>query len=183
MSAYPCLGFWQLNNDGQVGACEADVRSTLTMVIMSLLTGRPGYISDPVVDTSKNRVIYAHCVAPTKVYGPGGPTNPYHIRSHSEDRKGASIRSLMPLDEITTTLEFCPVKKEVLVHRGYTVENVDEDKACRTKLAVEVADARKMLEEWDRWGWHRVTFYGDLKTKIEHLSAMLGIKMTDEGVG
>src|SRR5574337_693990 len=36
--------------------------------------GRPGYISDPVIDTSKNQIIYAHCVAPTKVFGPGGPT-------------------------------------------------------------------------------------------------------------
>jgi hypothetical protein len=21
----------------------------------------------------------------------------------------------------------------------------------------------KLFREWDRWGWHRVTFYGDLK--------------------
>jgi len=183
MSAYPCLGFWQMNNDGLVGACESDVRSTLSMVIMSLLTGRPGYISDPVVDTSKNQVIYSHCVAPTKVFGPDGPSNPYHIRSHSEDRKGAAIRSLLPLGEMTTTLEFEPSWKEVILHQGRSVENIDEDKACRTKLAVEVADARKMLDEWDRWGWHRVTFYGDLAAQVECFSALLGIKVTEEGQG
>ncbi len=50
--AYPCLGFHELNNEGLVGACECDVRSTATMVAMSALTqGRPGYISDPVIDT------------------------------------------------------------------------------------------------------------------------------------
>lgn len=181
MSAYPCLGFWDLNNRGCVGACESDLRSTVSMVIMSTLTGRPGYISDPVIDTSKNQLIYAHCVAPTKVFGPEGPTNPYHIRSHSEDRQGASIRSLMPLGEMTTSLEFDAGRREVLIHQGVSVENIDEDKACRTKLAVEVADARKMMTEWDQWGWHRVTFYGELKPQVDHLSALLGIKVIEEG--
>jgi hypothetical protein len=181
MPAYPCLGFWQLNNDGYVGACESDLQSTTTMVVVSTLTGRPGYISDPVIDTSKNQIIYAHCVAPTKVHGPNGPANAYHIRSHSEDRKGACIRSLMPLNEMTTTLEFSAGRREFIIHQGRSVANIDEDKACRTKLAVEVPNARRMLNEWDRWGWHRVTFYGDLKTRIEHLSALLGIKVIEEG--
>jgi len=181
MSAYPCLGFWELNNKGAVGACECDLNSTITMLAVTSLTGRPGYISDPVIDTATNRVIYAHCVAPTKVFGPDGPSNPYHIRSHSEDRKGASIRSLLPLGEKTTTLKFSPPRREVILHQGTSVANIDEDKACRTKLAVEVADAGKMLDTWDRWGWHRVTFYGDLRSQIEHLSRLLKVKVIEEG--
>ena len=181
MFAYPCMGFWQLNNDGYVGACEADIRSTITMLTMSYLTGRPGYISDPVVDTSNNQIIYVLCVAPTKVFGPNGPTNPYHIRSHSEDRKGACVRSLMPLGEMTTTILFEPTRKEMIIHQGKTVENVDEDKACRNKLAAEVADARKLLTEWDRWGWQRVTFYGDLRNQVENFCTLMGIKVVQEG--
>ena len=37
--------------------------------------GQPGYISDPVIDTSKNQIIYAHCVAPSKVFGPSKTAN------------------------------------------------------------------------------------------------------------
>jgi hypothetical protein len=180
LAAYPCLGFFQLNNDGRVGACEGDLESTATMLLMGYLVGRPGYISDPVIDTSLNRIIYAHCVAPSKVFGPAGNTNPYDIRSHSEDRKGASVRSLMPLGEIVTTLKFNPVRKEVIIHQAKTVENIDEDKACRTKLAAEVRDVDKLLGEWDRWGWHRVTFYGDHKRTVETTSALLGFKVTWE---
>jgi hypothetical protein len=180
LPAYPCLGFFQLNNDGSVGGCEADLRSTVTMLLMSYLTGRPGYISDPVIDTSKNRIIYAHCVAPRKVYGPAGPSNPYDIRSHSEDRKGAAVRSLLPLGEMVTTLKFDPLRKEVIIHQAKTVENIDEDKACRTKLAAEVKDIDKLLGEWDRWSWHRVTFYGDLKRPVENLAALAGFKVTWE---
>jgi len=181
ISAYPCLGFFQLNNDGLVGACESDLKSTITMLLMTYLVGRPGYISDPVIDTSKNQIIYAHCVATNKVFGPSGPANPYHIRSHSEDRKGASIRSLMPLDQMTTTLEFDPDKRQVILHQGRTVANIDEDKACRTKLAVEVkGDIRKLMRYWDQWGWHRVTFYGDLKQPVQHIADLLGFELIEE---
>ncbi len=179
--AYPCIGFMELDDQGFVGACEADQRSTITKLIMSYQTGRPGFISDPVIDTSKNQIIYAHCVAPSKVYGPDGPYNPFHIRSHSEDRKGAAIRSLMPLGKMTTTIEFDHNKKMVIFHQGVTVENVDEDMACRSKLAVEVkGDVYKLLNEWDLWGWHRVTFFGDLKREVETLATLYGFEMVYE---
>ena len=180
LSAYPCLGFFQLNNDGLVGACEADIQSAATMLAVTSLTGRPGYISDPVIDTSKNQIIYAHCVAPSKVYGPGGASNPYHIRSHSEDRKGASIRSLMPLGQMTTTLKFIPDQKAVVVHTAKTVDNIDDDKACRTKLAAEVKDARKLMAQW-QYGWHRVTVYGDARVPLEIFSGLTGTKVIEEG--
>jgi hypothetical protein len=181
IKAYPCLGFCQFNNDGLVGACEGDLPSTITMLAMGYLVGRPGFISDPVIDTSKNQIIYAHCVAPTKVFGPQGASNPYHIRSHSEDRKGAVLRSLMPLGYLTTTIECQPGRKELLFHQGKSADNIDEDKACRSKLAAEVkGDMEKLLGEWDRWGWHRVTFYGDLKTQVQDLAKALGLKFIEE---
>ncbi|HOW18281.1 MAG TPA: hypothetical protein PLC79_04525 [Phycisphaerae bacterium] len=181
IKAYPCLGFAQLNNDGLVGACEADQRSTISMLAMTYLSGRPGYISDPVIDTSKNQIIYAHCVASTKVFGPKGKANPYHIRSHSEDRKGAVVQSLMPLGYMTTTVEFDPLKKQVLFHQGKAVANIDEDKACRSKLAVEVkGDIDKLLTEWDQWSWHRVTVYGDLREPVHALAEALRMKVVEE---
>ena len=42
LAAYPCLGFFQLNDDGLVGACEADIQSAATMLAVTYLTGRPG---------------------------------------------------------------------------------------------------------------------------------------------
>jgi hypothetical protein len=148
---------------------------------MAYLVNRPGYISDPVIDTSKRQIIYAHCVAPNKVFGAEGPSNPYDIRSHSEDRKGAAIRSLMPLGEMTTSIKFDPRKKQVIFHQAKSVENVDEDKACRTKLAAEVkGDIDKLLNYWDQWSWHRVTFYGDLKRPVYNIATLLGFEVVEE---
>ena len=180
--AYPCLGFHELNNEALVGACECDLRSTATMVAMTTLTqGRPGYISDPVIDTSKRQIIYAHCVASNQVFGPQGKANPFQILTHSEDRQGASVRSILPLGYMTTTVEFSHNRKEVLFHQGKAVANDPDDRACRTKLAAEpVGDIEKLFTMWDRWGWHRVTYYGDLKEPVFALADALGYKVCEE---
>jgi len=180
MPAYPCLSFFQLNSDGLVGACEADLNSTVTMVMMRHLAKVPGYISDPVFDFSKGQIIYAHCVAPSKVHGPKGPSNPYIIRSHAEDQKGAVVQSLMPLNETVTTVEANVAEKALVVHTGKTVANIDEPKACRTKLAA-TANVEKILRNW-RWGWHRVTFYGDWRKDIKNLATLMGIQVYEEDV-
>jgi hypothetical protein len=180
--AYPCLGFHQLNNEGLIGACECDVRSTATMVAFTTLTqGRPGYISDPVVDTAKRQIIYAHCVAHNRPFGPTGPAYPYEILTHSEDRQGASIRTILPPGYVTTSLECDRSKKEILMHRAQSVGNDPDDRACRTKLCAEpVGDFERLFTMWDQWGWHRVTYYGDLKEQTYGLADALGWKVVEE---
>ncbi len=180
MEAYPCLGFSHLNNEGMIGGCEADQMSALTMATMSALVGRPGYISDPVIDTSKNEIIYAHCVAMTKAFGPDGASNPYRIRNHSEDRKGVAIQSLLPAGYMTTTLEINPTTRQVLFHQAKATGNNPSDMACRTKLeAVVKGDIEKLTENW-RMGWHRVTFYGDLKETVTELCGRLKLELVEE---
>jgi hypothetical protein len=180
--AYPCLGFHQLLNEGLIGGCECDVRSAATMLIGTTLTqGRPGYISDPVIDTSKRRIIYAHCVASNKAFGPRGAANSFEILTHSEDRQGASVRSYLPVGHVTTTLEFEQSRKEILFHRAMAKANDPDDRACRTKLSAEpVGDIEKLFRYWDQWGWHRVTFYGDLKEPIYALADRIGWKVVEE---
>ncbi len=180
--AYPCLGFHELLNEGLIGACECDLRSTATMVAMTGLTqGRPGYISDPVIDTASRQIIYAHCVASNRAFGPQGKANPFQILTHSEDRQGASVRSTLPLGYMTTTVEFAPERKTILLHTGKSVENVDDDRACRTKLAVEpVGDIEKLFTQWDQWSWHRVTYFGDLKAPVSDLADAMGWTVLEE---
>jgi len=179
--AYPCLGFFQLNNDGQIGVCEADIDSTLTQMLMQYLTGRPGYVSDPVIDTATDQIIYAHCVATNKVFGPDGMANPYIIRSHAEDRKGASVQSLLPVGRIVSTAKVCTVSKSFIVHSALTVANIDDDRGCRTKLAAEV-DTERVLENYNysKGHWHRVTVYGDCRRDLVNLARLYGLDIIEE---
>ena len=178
VTAYPCLSFFQMNNDGGTGVCEGDLNSTCTQLMMRYLTGRPGYVSDPVIDTARGWIIYAHCVATNRPFGPQGKANPYIIRSHAEDQKGASVQSLLPVGETVTTLEIDVGGKRMVIHSGKTVANVDDPKACRTKLAAKT-DAENILNEWDM-GWHRVTVYGDWRKQALQLARLYGLTVNEE---
>lgn len=178
LSAYPCLSFCQLNDDGLVGACEGDLNSTVTMVLMRHLAGLAGFISDPVFDTSKSEIIYAHCVAPTKVFGPDGRSNAYALRSHAEDKKGAALQSFLPLGETVTTLETNLREKGVVIHTARTTRNIEEAKACRTKLAAQ-ANVEKLMSNW-KWGWHRVTYFGQWKPQVRNLATLMGLEVFEE---
>ena len=150
------------------------------MTVMAAIIGRQGFISDPVIDTSRNAIIYAHCVATTRPFGPEGAANPYRIRSHSEDRKGAAIQSLLPTGYMTTTLEINPTSRQVIVHQAKTIGNNQSDMACRTKLEAAVKGSlEKLTENW-LMGWHRVTFYGDLRDCVGELSQRLKFELIEE---
>ena len=85
----------------------------------------------------------------------------------------------MPLGEVTA-LKVVPEQKVVVIHRAKAVDNIDEDRACRTKLAAEVKDARRLMSDWN-YGWHRVTVYGDYRNQVETMSNLLGFKTVEEG--
>jgi len=74
-----------------------------------------------------------------------------------------------------------PDRREIIFHRAKAVGNDPDDRACRTKLAAEpVGDIEKLFGEWDRWSWHRVTCYGDLKEPIFGLADAIGWKVIEE---
>ena len=186
LHAYPCLGFMELQDLGLFGTCENDIRSTVAMVVFGAMTkGRMGYISDPAIDSSRRAMIFAHCVATRKFLGVDGATAPYEIETHSEDRQGASVRSIAPLNYPVTTVEFHFTGNGgtgcVLVQTGRTFSNDPDDRACRTKMVVEVTgDFERSYKLWDLWGWHRVTFLGDFKKDVEALAKKIGYRVIYE---
>lgn len=182
LPGYPCLGYRQMNDDGLVsGTCEAQVRDLLSMVVSKEMFGRACFASDPVLDTARNEIVYAHCVAPTRMFGADGPRNTWRIRSHAEDRKGASVQSWMPAGYMTTTFDFGPDFKSLILHQAVAAGNVDNELACRTKLAAEVkGDIGKLFDEWDRYSWHRMTVYGDVREPLEEFAKAAGMAVVRE---
>jgi len=184
---YQCLGFSKLNDQGIVAACEADMESALTMLIFGYAFGLPGFISDPVFDTATNTVVQAHCVSATKMDGPGGPRCPYIIRNHLERYKGAGLQVKFRIGQPITCAKLVNLDT-MLISTGKIIGNPDVDRACRSKMATKVADARKMLDNWGsrvvEGGMvehlHRVIFYGDHLQNIKHLGVLMGLSVIEE---
>jgi len=188
---YPCLGFSRLLDDGLVGACEADIDSTLTMLMFLYAFGLPGFITDPLIDTAKNAVIHAHCVAPTKMRGPDTERLPFSVRSHRDDNLGASLEVFMNQD-LGQKVTWAKVANldTILVTTGTIVEVCDfDDRGCRTQVVTEVDDARALFANWGGGVLpddmmtllHRVLFYGDHLNNVRDIAHLMGLKVLVEG--
>jgi L-fucose isomerase-like protein len=182
LPAYPCLGFRQILNDGGQGVCEAMPDDTLSMLMARILTGRPGYVSDPAVDTSTGQICYSHCVATTKPFGPQGESNGFRIRTlHNRDPRGACAESLLPPGYMTTSFRTNAGRKQLIVHQAKAVGTLDSERGCRTKLLAEVrGDIGKLFDQWDQFGWHRVTVYGDVQEPLAEFGKALGMEVIQE---
>jgi hypothetical protein len=182
LSAYPCLGFMQILDDGGQGVCEAMPDDSVSMLMARILTGRAGYVSDPALDTSKNQVVYSHCMAHTKVFGPKGEANRFRIRTlHNRDPRGCCAESLLPEGYMTTSFRTSIGAKKMVIHQAKAVGNLQADRGCRTQLLGEVrGDIGKLFGEWDRFGWHRVTVYGDVQEPLIEFGRALGLETIRE---
>jgi hypothetical protein len=176
---YPCLGFVRLNNLGLGGICEADLKSTMTHLIFTYLVGRPGFVSDPVPDVSNSTIIHAHCVAATQMLGPDKPASPYHIRSHLEDGRGASLMVKMPVGQKVSMARLIGTDN-MLFSTGDAVDSPFVDRGCRTKLTMRVENIDRFVENWSS-GLHRVVFYGDHTRDVHAYCRFAGIRVLHEG--
>jgi len=177
---YPCLAFARLNNMGLGGICEADLKSSMTHLIFSFLVGRPGFVTDPVLDLATSSIIHAHCVAATQMEGPDRPAAPYQIRSHLEDGRGASLQVKLPVGRTISMARLIGTDK-LLFATGEAVDSPFVEYGCRTKLVMKVQHVERFLENWS-CGLHRVVFYGDHTQDIRRFCRFARIRFLHEGV-
>ncbi len=178
LPGYPCVAWSKLDDEGLYGVCQADLQCTMTQLMLTPLTGKPGYVFNPVFDTSRNEILHTHCVAPTAMQGIGGPHSPYIVRSHLETHDGVSLQVLMPIGEKVTVSKF-EHPRRFMVSTAEVTGNVESDMGCRTQIRTRVKDARKMLANF-KGGVHRVTYYGDYTDAIEKMGRLLGFEVVYE---
>jgi len=182
MAVYPCMSFFEMNNNGEIGVCEGDLDSCVTSIIIRAVSGRPGFVSDPFVDTEANEVVYAHCVASCKPLGPDSAACPYRIRTHSEDHASAALQVILPDGYPLTTVKVSAAARAMNIHSGVSAGNVDHECGCRTKLVCRVPDSKRIMRNWhnELFSWHRVTVYGDYRADLAEIANYLGLKLYEE---
>jgi L-fucose isomerase-like protein len=175
---YPCLGFCRLNDVGLGGVCEADLKSAMTHLLFLNLVGKPGFVTDPVIDLATNTIIHAHCVSATKMDGVDGAAAPYIIRNHLEDHRGCVLQVKMRLGEKITMSRL--IGSDVLLYStGEIVGTPDVDRGCRTKIATKVGNAQRFLDNWS-CGLHRVVFYGDHAADLRRFCRLKDVRLVNE---
>lgn len=182
LPAYPCVGFSRLNSLGLGGICESDLRSAMTHIIFQGLSGKPGFISDPTVDESRNVIILAHCMGTAAMDGPEDPWHPYKLRSVMERQEGVVPQVEMRIGQKVTQAILIGSDR-IQYFTGEIVEapvELEHDRGCRTKIAVRVdGDLSRLWRNWSQ-GLHRQTCYGDITRELKVFSKFKGITLVDE---
>jgi hypothetical protein len=161
--------------------------STLTMLMFQYAFGVPGFISDPVFDTSQNALIHFHCTSATKMDGAAGERLPFTIRTQSDSERGVSLDVENRIGQVVTCAKFINLDT-MLISTGKIFKITHDELGCRTQFWTEVADARSMFLNWGagilKGGTmallHRDVFYGDHLQSIKNLGVLMGFNVVEE---
>jgi hypothetical protein len=191
-----CLTFSKLNDLGMVGACEGDIDSTLTMLLAAHAFRTPGFISDPVVDESKNAVVQFHCTSFTQ--RPDGVRMPFVIRNQTDSGGGVALQVQWQVGEAVTMAKLVNLDT-MLVVPGKITDTGMSPLACRTQFTQSVRDARHLFLNWGAGAivqpgspgdlsqyagampmLHRAVFLGDHVRGLKRLGDLMGYKVVEE---
>jgi hypothetical protein len=187
---FPCLGFARLRDRGVPAACEGDMDSLLTMILLQYAIDRPGFQGNATFDTARNALWTAHCTAPLKMDGPDGEEAPYLLRGHSEVRGSGCVPEVQYRIGQTVTRAKLINLDTILASTGKIIDVPEKSvHGCRTQIVTEVRDSAKMAADWSSaletedamTLLHRVVFYGDHMQSLRHLADLMGLKVVEEG--
>ncbi len=179
LPAFPCVAFVRLNNMGLGGICESDLRAAMVHILMQGLVGRPGFVSDPTVDESRNAIILAHCLGTVKMDGPDGPSAPYKLRTVHERQEGCVPQVKMRVGEKVTQVWLVGAD-QLQYFTGEIIDAPECDRGCRTKIVVRPdGDLGRLWRNWSH-GLHRQTCYGNIKDDLARFCRLKQVRMIDE---
>jgi hypothetical protein len=88
---------------------------------------------------------------------------------------------MLPAGHMTTTFRTNVRRKQLIIHQAKAMGPLDTERGCRTKLVAEVCgDIGKLFDQWDQFGWHRVTVYGDVAEPLAEFGKALGLEVVQE---
>jgi len=166
-----CLGVSYVNDcTNLVAACECDMDSAVTMLLMKKLTKTKLWMANPGLQPD-GTINFSHCTGPICCLG--APL-PYRLRSHHESGIGAALQIDMPLRQVVTLCRVSDNMQKMTLHRGVTLQGPYEH-ACRTQMHVK-------LENMDHYlatalGCHQVFAYEDITQKLTDLAALFHLEI------
>lgn len=172
----PCLAFMQLLDEGSTGGCEADIFPAMTELLSSYLLGRPGFLHNPIYDTTRNLYAGAHCKAPTRMAGFDADPEPYILRSHHEADYGAVPQVLFKEGQPATLWRFLS-PNSLMIGTGTILRNVDSHPAdgiggCRCAFEMAMDDVTDVR---DIRGHHKVLTYGKHLHTVRAWAQLAGV--------
>lgn len=166
-----CLGVAYLNDcTDRFLACEGDLDSAVTMLLMRGLTSDGLWMANPCLD-AYGRINFSHC---TSLWHVAKRECPFVLRPHHETGVGVSLDVSLP-DDLPLTL--CRISDEcsaMTIHTGHAVPG-ERRPVCHTQMWVDVDDYEHYLNT--ALGCHQVFAFEDVARRLKIAAQMLGLRI------
>lgn len=170
----PCIAFQRLRDEGIPAVCEADIPQLVTTILLRHIADKPTFINDPVIVPDENRVIAAHCTAPTKMSGYDDPAEKYDATLHHETKLGLAPSVKFREGQEVTLAGVSHDFDEMIASEGRIKRNSDYH-VCVSQTEVLVDDAQFLFDNFK--GFHWVLVYGDWMEELKKACDLLGMKL------
>jgi L-fucose isomerase-like protein len=173
----PCFAYTNLRDEGVPSACEADIISLLSMVMLNYVAEKPCFMGNTFVDSSDETLVISHCVCPRKMEGYAAAPQPYTLRRYHREKFTGSLTAFvkMEIGREVTIYRLSGDLKSMLIARGTIIDcvDMDADEYCRIKTKVKIENPKEFIHKTS--GNHHVIIYGDYREPLKMLNEILGI--------
>ncbi|MDY0059538.1 MAG: hypothetical protein RBU45_06985 [Myxococcota bacterium] len=160
-----CLALADLDENGVPSACEGDIVTALTKLIIHEATGCVSWMAN-LVSASGTTVRLAHCTAPPSL------SRSSRLRRHLETGQGVAFAGRFPADQPVTLLRLSRDLKEAVLLRGRTVDEEPSASRCRTQVRVELDHPLPAV-----LGNHHALVFGDQWLPLFALLGLAGVRV------
>ncbi|MDH7477632.1 MAG: hypothetical protein QHH17_04535 [Candidatus Bathyarchaeota archaeon] len=173
----PCFAYTNLRDEGFPAACEADIISLLSMIIIHYLADKPCFMGNTFVDAKDDTLILSHCVCPRKMEGYDVNAEPYRLRRYHKEKFTGSLTAFVEMrkGQEVTICRLSGDLKSMIIARGVIVDcaDMDSEEYCRVTVKVKIANPKEFIHKTS--GNHHVMVYGDYREQLRRLNDVLGI--------
>lgn len=160
LKATGCLALALLNDEGIDAACEGDLQSLLSMILVRRVTGMPSFMANPSAMSKDNHTTtFAHCTVPTTM------CRRYGFRSHFESQCGLAVAGEFSPSEVFTIFKWGGEKLDrFFVEEAVSVVAPSNENLCRSQLTLNFYNPEYMLN--NPIGNHHIIVKGAFADKL-----------------
>lgn len=157
-----CLALAILNAQGIPAACEGDQKALLSMAVMHVLTGEPGFMANPsYIDTKKNEITFAHCTLPLNM------CDRYSLMTHFESGIGVAVSGdLTP--QPMTIFKCNGDLSAYYAGKATLVETTHKTDLCRTQMVLKLDEGYEYFAKRPISN-HHIIYKGDHKAILDEI--------------
>lgn len=160
LKATGCLALALLNDEGIDAACEGDLQSLLSMILVRRVTGMPSFMANPSAMSKDNHTTtFAHCTVPTTM------CRRYGFRSHFESQCALAVAGEFSPSEVYTIFKWGGEKLDrFFVEEAVSVVAPSNENLCRSQLTLNFYNPEYMLN--NPIGNHHIIVKGAFADKL-----------------